>query len=35
LERGFEQILNESAARAPLLQNARRDLSWFLSAHQF
>ena len=35
LERGFEQILNKSAARAPLLQNARRDLSWFLSAHQF
>ena len=35
VQRGFEQILNESAARAPLLQNARRDLSWFLSAHQF
>ena len=30
----FEQIFNEFAPNAPLLQNARRDLSWFLAAHQ-
>jgi hypothetical protein len=34
MQRGFEQIFNEFAPGASLLQNPRRDLSWFLAAHQ-
>src|ERR1039458_9097765 len=33
MQRGFEQIFNEFAPGASLLQNAHRDFSWFLFVH--